>query len=148
MALEGIHLYMSLNQVFNVDNSDKIGYYYGFGYALPLLVVLVTALLQYKSYGKVWKLSVNNSRSINRQIDSPYLKAIPIMAIVGWRLINTWYGVLLDPFLSSSSSTRHSLRQRCALFKFIDDAKVKVIRGCVTGPVGWSRRVFYCPCLG
>ena len=56
MALEGIHLYMSLNQVFNVDNSDKIGYYYGFGYALPLLVVLVTALLQYKSYGKVSKL--------------------------------------------------------------------------------------------
>ena len=51
MALEGIHLYMSLNQVFNVDNSDKIGYYYGFGYALPLLVVLVTALVQYKSYG-------------------------------------------------------------------------------------------------
>ena len=31
--------------------SDKIGYYYGFGYALPLLVVSVTALLQYKSYG-------------------------------------------------------------------------------------------------
>ena len=53
MALEGIHLYMSLNQVFNVDNSDKIGYYYGFGYALPLLVVLVTALVQYKSYGSV-----------------------------------------------------------------------------------------------
>lgn len=32
-------------------SSDKIGYYYGFGYALPLLVVSVTALLQYKSYG-------------------------------------------------------------------------------------------------
>ena len=51
MALEGIHLYLSLNRVFNVDNTEKIGYYYGFGYALPLLIVGITSLVEYKNYG-------------------------------------------------------------------------------------------------
>jgi len=51
MALEGLHLYLSLNRVFNVDNTEKIGYYYGFGYAIPLLIVGITSLVQYKNYG-------------------------------------------------------------------------------------------------
>ncbi|XP_071489807.1 adhesion G protein-coupled receptor L2-like [Diadema antillarum] len=50
MCLEGVQLYIMLVQVFESESSRR-KYYYPFGYILPLLIVGISAAIDFESYG-------------------------------------------------------------------------------------------------
>lgn len=50
MCLEGVQLYLMLVEVFESEYSRK-KYYYVSGYLFPTLVVIVSAAVDYRSYG-------------------------------------------------------------------------------------------------
>nr|XP_018668293.1 uncharacterized protein LOC100181704 [Ciona intestinalis] len=51
MCIEGMHLYVSLVKVFEIDKSSRLACYYAFAYGSPILVVAITAAIRYDGYG-------------------------------------------------------------------------------------------------
>ena len=51
MLVEGLHIYVSLTKVFEIDKSSRLLCYYIFAYGAPALVVAISAAIRYDGYG-------------------------------------------------------------------------------------------------
>lgn len=51
MSIEGLHLYVSLVQVFEIDKRSRLASYYVFAYGFPALVVAISFGIRYDGYG-------------------------------------------------------------------------------------------------
>ncbi|XP_076814364.1 uncharacterized protein LOC143460654 isoform X2 [Clavelina lepadiformis] len=51
MLVEGLHIYVSLTKVFEIDKSSRLLCYYIFAYGAPTLVVAISAAIRYDGYG-------------------------------------------------------------------------------------------------
>ena len=51
MCVEGLHIYVSLVKVFEINKRSRLVCYYVFAYSTPGIIVVVTAAVRYDGYG-------------------------------------------------------------------------------------------------